>query len=128
MDDCLKSRLALVQELNECRGLINAMGSETRQLIVTALLESDNAGLRVGEITAKTHLSRPAVSHHLKILRDAKIITLRRCGTMNFYYMDTSLSEWTTLRDLITHICQAIEQAQKNGYLQEEKEDWNGGY
>ena len=31
-------------------------------------------------------------------------------------------------RDLITHICQAIEQAQKNGYLQEEKEDWNGGY
>lgn len=42
--------------------------------------------------------------------------------------MDTSLSEWTKLRDLITHICQAIEQAQKNGYLQEEKEDWNGGY
>ena len=30
-------------------------------------------GLRVGEITKQTHLSRPAVSHHLRILREAGI-------------------------------------------------------
>ncbi len=64
------------------------MGDETRQLILIALLESDFNGIRVGEIT-KTHLSRPAVSHHLKILKEAEIVNLRREGTKNYYYLDS---------------------------------------
>ncbi|WP_342543881.1 metalloregulator ArsR/SmtB family transcription factor [Lysinibacillus sp. FSL K6-4013] len=44
--------------------------------------------MRVGEITEQTHLSRPAVSHHLKILRDAGVILMRKEGTKNFYYID----------------------------------------
>lgn len=41
-------------------------------------------GLRVGEITKQTHLSRPAVSHHLRILREAGIILMRKEGTKTF--------------------------------------------
>ena len=47
-----------------------AIGDETRQAILLVLMETEcQTGLRVGEITKQTHLSRPAVSHHLKILR-----------------------------------------------------------
>ncbi|MFE8000616.1 ArsR/SmtB family transcription factor, partial [Bacillus cereus] len=44
-----------------------AIGDETRQAILLVLMETEcQTGLRVGEITKQTHLSRPAVSHHLK--------------------------------------------------------------
>ncbi|MEC2989425.1 ArsR family transcriptional regulator, partial [Bacillus cereus] len=41
-----------------------AIGDETRQAILLVLMETEcQTGLRVGEITKQTHLSRPAVSH-----------------------------------------------------------------
>ncbi|MEB9981521.1 ArsR family transcriptional regulator, partial [Bacillus cereus] len=44
-----------------------AIGDETRQAILLVLMETEcQTGLRVGEITKQTHLSRPAVSHHLR--------------------------------------------------------------
>lgn len=73
-------------------------------------------GLRVGEITAKTHLSRPAVSHHLQILRNAKIIEMRKKGTMNFYYMSTDKTEWSKLKKLICHIDEIIHNASEQNY------------
>ncbi len=66
-----------------------AIGDETRQAILLVLMETEcQTGLRVGEITKQTHLSRPAVSHHLRILREADIILMRKEGTKNFYYID----------------------------------------
>ncbi|CKG79238.1 ArsR family transcriptional regulator [Streptococcus pneumoniae] len=62
-----------------------AIGDETRQAILLVLMETEcQTGLRVGEITKQTHLSRPAVSHHLRILREAGIILMRKEGTKNF--------------------------------------------
>ncbi|MED3125591.1 ArsR/SmtB family transcription factor [Bacillus wiedmannii] len=66
-----------------------AIGDETRQAILLVLMETEcQTGLRVGEITKQTHLSRPAVSHHLRILREAGIILMQKEGTKNFYYID----------------------------------------
>lgn len=48
-------------------------------------------GLRVGEITKQTHLSRPAVSHHLRILREAGIILMRKEGTKNLLHLKRSI-------------------------------------
>ncbi|WP_242965288.1 ArsR/SmtB family transcription factor [Petroclostridium xylanilyticum] len=72
---------SLSEEFKACRKAFIALGDETRLHIITALLESECDGVRVGEITAKTNLSRPAVSHHIKILMDAGIIRMRREGT-----------------------------------------------
>ncbi|MGE7840057.1 ArsR/SmtB family transcription factor [Lysinibacillus sp. NPDC093712] len=83
-----------------CQKVLLAIGDETRQSILLVLMGTDcQTGLRVGEITEQTHLSRPAVSHHLKILRDAGIILMRKEGTKNFYYIDirTKLSLLKTL-------------------------------
>ena len=61
-----------------------AIGDETRQAILLVLMETEcQTGLRVGEITKQTHLS-PAVSHHLRILREAGIILMRKEGTKTF--------------------------------------------
>lgn len=42
-------------------------------------------------IARKTNLSRPAVSHHLGILKDAGLIDVRREGTKNYYYFDSDM-------------------------------------
>lgn len=42
----------------------------------------------MGEITAHTHLSRSAVSHHLKVMKDAGIVRMRKEGTMTFYHIN----------------------------------------
>lgn len=69
--------------------LLNVIGDGTRQLILLVLMEKDcKSGMRVGEITEKTHLSRPAVSHQLKILKDSHLVHMREEGTKNYYYID----------------------------------------
>lgn len=64
-----------------------ALGDETRQHIVLMLAEAGFDGMNVSDITTRTHLSRPAISHHLKILRDAGIISSYKRGTQVFYYI-----------------------------------------
>ncbi|ADY22663.1 ArsR family transcriptional regulator [Bacillus thuringiensis serovar finitimus YBT-020] len=69
-----------------------AIGDETRQAILLVLMETEcQTGLRVGEITKQTHLSRPAVSHHLRILREAGIILMRKEGTKNLLHLKRSI-------------------------------------
>lgn len=74
MDKCVEERQLLANEFLQCRKAIIALGDETRQSILMTLLMSEKIGCRVGEITERTHLSRPAVSHHLQILKDAEAV------------------------------------------------------
>ena len=60
-------------------------------------------GLRVGEITKQTHLSRPAVSHHLRILREAGIIFNAKRRYKNFYYIDIR-TKLSLLKNLVVDI------------------------
>ena len=43
--------------------------------------------MNVNEITCRTSLSRPAISHHLKILKQAGLVDIRQEGTANYYYL-----------------------------------------
>lgn len=78
----------------ECIPLFIALGDATRLSIVQCLYEvnkldskRDVPGLNVKEITEQTSLSRPAVSHHLKILKDSGIINVLKKGVCNYYYL-----------------------------------------
>lgn len=80
---------ALTADFASCAKILTALGDETRQhLILEMVRYGDCNGVRVCEITEKTNLSRPAVSHHLQILKDAGIVKMRKEGTKNFYYFD----------------------------------------
>jgi DNA-binding transcriptional ArsR family regulator len=103
--------LNLSAEFKACQKAFIAIGDETRQHIIVALLESDCGGVRVGEITERTNLSRPAVSHHIKILMDAGIIGMCREGTRNYYYIDYSVSELKKIETLFAHIRELVAEA-----------------
>lgn len=115
MTECLRRRLQLAEAFRGCGPLMAALGDETRQQIVIALLEGEQPGLRVGEISARTHLSRPAVSHHLRILREAGVVDMRRRGTMNFYFMSAGAA-WRQLSELARQVEAIAGRAEAAGY------------
>lgn len=94
-----------VQDVNElaasfkqCQKTMVALGDQNRQHLILTMLQSGECnGLRVGEITAKTHLSRPAVSHHLGILKDVGIVKVRKEGTKNYYYFASEMQAFEQL-------------------------------
>ena len=88
MDKCRAQRQSLAEEFKALQSFFAALGDETRQQIFIALLEHETIGMRVPEITRRTHLSRPAVSHHLRILKDARLVASRREGKTVFYALD----------------------------------------
>lgn len=112
--ECQERLEEIAAKFKGCRKAISAMGDETRQLILLTLLESDFNGIRVGEITEKTHLSRPAVSHHLQILKEAEIVNVRREGTKNYYYLDSNESKWQMLTELMNLIFIGIKHISKD--------------
>ncbi len=65
--------------------VIDALADPTRR----QLLERLTAGpLSAGELARGLPMSRPAVSQHLRVLREAKLITERREGTRRIYRLD----------------------------------------
>lgn len=63
----------------QCQRTLTAVGDEVRQHLLLVMMHyGDCNGIRVGELAARTNLSRPAVSHHLRILKDAGIVKMRR--------------------------------------------------
>ena len=64
---------------------LTALGDPTRR----AILERLAAGpLPVGEIAHDLPVSRPAVSQHLKVLKDAGLVIDSRDGTRRIYQLD----------------------------------------
>lgn len=114
--ECVEMRTALAEEFRGLQRLFAALGDETRQRIFLALLESEQMGLRAGELAERTHLSRPAVSHHLRVLREAGAVSLHREGTRNYYYPNADTERWERLRLLADKICAVVRYAADMGY------------
>ncbi|MGB4347031.1 MAG: metalloregulator ArsR/SmtB family transcription factor, partial [Burkholderiaceae bacterium] len=66
-----------------CESLFHALGDPARQKIVLLLAEYER--LNVNQITEMMHLARPSISHHLKVLKDAGMVSLARESRENFY-------------------------------------------
>lgn len=64
---------------------MDALGDATRRAIFERLREGP---LAVGEIAAGLPVSRPAVSQHLRVLKEAGLVTERREGTRRLYRLD----------------------------------------
>lgn len=87
----------LEQQFHDCMPLFIALGDEVRLNIIEALSRAskngNEIGLNVNEITQQTSLSRPAISHHLKILKESGLVEVKQAGTSNYYRL--SLLECT---------------------------------
>lgn len=94
----------LTAEFESCRKILLALGDENRQHLMLEMMRMEHCGgVRVGAITEKTNLSRPAVSHHIQILKDAGILKMRREGTKNYYYFDADLEAMNNLLQMLEH-------------------------
>ena len=65
--------------------LFKVFGDSTRIRILYALVESE---LCVNDIAQLLNLGQSAVSHQLRILKDAKLVRFRREGKIIFYALD----------------------------------------
>ncbi|MBS7807726.1 metalloregulator ArsR/SmtB family transcription factor [Variovorax sp. PCZ-1] len=63
--------------------IFNALGDKFRQDIVMLLAQQER--LNVGQIAEQMPLSRPAISHHLKVLLQAGLVQMERVSRENFY-------------------------------------------
>ncbi len=96
--------VALSEEIKNSRKILSCLGDETRQHIILEMIKGgDCTGLRVNDIAVKSNLSRPAVSHHLGIMKDAGLVKVRREGTKNYYYFDADMESFTTLITMLNH-------------------------
>jgi DNA-binding transcriptional ArsR family regulator len=64
---------------------MDALGDPTRRAIFEQLRRGPRA---VGEIASELPVSRPAVSQHLRVLKDVGLVTERREGTRRLYRLD----------------------------------------
>ncbi len=62
-----------------------ALGDPTRRAIFERLAERPSA---VGELARHLPVSRPAVSQHLKVLKDARLVSDRAVGNRRIYQLD----------------------------------------
>lgn len=64
---------------------IGVLGDATRRAIFELLAEGPRP---VGELARELPVTRPAVSQHLKVLKDAGLVIVRSEGTRNIYQVD----------------------------------------
>jgi DNA-binding transcriptional ArsR family regulator len=91
--------------------VLEALGDKTRRQIVRCLRTRPAS---VAELAAQLPVSRPAISQHLRVLRDSEIVTFETFGTRNIYRLQhaglETLRCWlddfwdTVLDDFAAHV------------------------
>ena len=71
--------------LFELCDLFRIFGDSTRIKILFVLMDRE---MNVGDIATELNLNQSAVSHQLRVLKDAKIVKFRRDGKSMYYSLD----------------------------------------
>lgn len=101
---CQKRIKDLRKDFLSLRTVFLALGDKTRQLILLTLLEQEPKELRVNELAQHTDLSRPAVSHHLQILKNAGLLELRKEGTKNYHSIKKETMIFYQMKEMFSKI------------------------
>jgi DNA-binding transcriptional ArsR family regulator len=78
-----------------------AMGDEHRQRILLTFEPGER--LNVGQIVEVSTLSRSAVSHHLKLMREAGVLASEKVGKEVYYWIDKGFLE-SSLASVLDYI------------------------
>ena len=83
--DKLKNEAPSQKMLEEMTGVFKIFGDATRMKILWNLFDKE---LCVTEISEKAEMSQSAISHQLRVLKEARLIRARRDGKNTFYSLD----------------------------------------
>ena len=76
---------------------LGALADPTRRRIVELLAARDQ---NAGQLASRFAISQPAVSRHLRLLRESGLVTVRPAGQQRIYSLDPArlveLDEWLT--------------------------------
>jgi DNA-binding transcriptional ArsR family regulator len=94
-----------IEVFRSCIPLFNALSDPARQDIILMLAERES--LSVNEIAEQSKLSRPAISHHLKIMRDIQLVKIEQKGTQRYYSLslDQSVEQLKRLIEIVESEC-----------------------
>lgn len=70
--------------------LFKALNDKTRRDILEMLKESD---LTAGDIADKFEMTKPSISHHLSLLKQANLVVDVRKGQFIFYSLNTTVMD-----------------------------------
>ncbi|HQT77934.1 MAG TPA: metalloregulator ArsR/SmtB family transcription factor [Rhodopila sp.] len=87
-------------QIAELADMFRMMADASRLAIILACLE---APISVSEIAARTGLSANLVSHHLRLLRAARILRAERRGKQIFY-AEADQHIRHTIGDMVAHV------------------------
>ena len=88
-----------VQEAQHLATLLKALAEPTRLQLLSLVAAHDGGEACVCDLTEPVGLSQPTVSHHLKILVDAGLLTREKRGVWAYY---------TLVPERMTQIAQAL--------------------
>ena len=95
--------LSTINTFKKALPIFSTLSDENRQKIIVILAEGPEFGMTVNAITDKINLSRPAVSHHLKSLKQTGLVDVEKRGVENYYYI-TLKEAVNILEDLLDKI------------------------
>ncbi len=81
----VKKDLPVDEILFDMAELFKVFGDSTRMKIISALLEEE---LCVGDIAIITNSTPSAISHQLRVLKQAKLVKYRKDGKIVYYSLD----------------------------------------
>lgn len=91
---------SLEETFSETGSILEALSSKIRQDIILELAKCYPQGLRICEINKRKCITRPTMSHHMKMLCKAHLIGYDKKGTKNFYYLNIDADKISKLLDL----------------------------
>ncbi|MBO4320472.1 MAG: winged helix-turn-helix transcriptional regulator [Treponema sp.] len=105
-----------LKTFNACVPFFIAMSDEYRQKLIMDIAEAGKEGINVSNLSAKSRLSRPAISHHLKVLKDSGLIKPKKVGTQIFYQLNLS-EKFKTVSSLISAMESILKKVQDDELL-----------
>lgn len=87
--------------------VFKALQDPTRRRILALLRQRD---LSAGEIADSFDISKPSISHHLDLLRQARLVSSQRDGQFIIYSLET-----TVLDESLAWILELVQPRQNNG-------------
>lgn len=104
--------LRILSMLKSCGPLFIALGDEQRQKLIIDIADAGTDGINVTNLSQKSNLSRPAISHHLRVLKDCGVIKPLKIGTQIFYQLNLN-KNLETLSELIHSMQNVISKIRK---------------
>lgn len=92
--ESVRKQMPSANEIFELSEFFKILGDSTRIRILSALSQSE---LCVCDISSLLEMTQSAVSHQLRLLKQARLVKFRRCGKIVYYSLDD-----THVRDVLS--------------------------